>query len=679
VPVHDEKYEQAEALFREAIQAQPELHEGYMNLGSLYQMLDRHEEASSAYQSALHIDPNLHDARFCLGISEATLRTHRKAIDTFSTVLTLEPAYTRALYLKGLSHKALGDWEEARTDLESARLAFKKEGEEILFWEAKEHLDALEARAAVQELAFQELIYYFAKAKSDRQFAMAYVWLKELRARRPEETHWVEQEIHLLSEMGEHVLVQEALGRARTQFSDAAWPQVATARYHRAQEEMTLARQAAQQALEIDPENEDALYEYAFHLTDEEERYTTWTKAIEIQPLGTFSLYERGLLLMKQHKWEEALDDLVRFIRTYKGHVEAQIAIAQIIDHYDQMVEASPDDASVRQLRAKALQNMGRYEEAGLDWAYVIKLSPGDPKLYQARAATFTAAYDHNKALTNLNKAIHIDASDGELFVDRAATWLHLQNTSEAKKDILEAIRLNPNEGSYFLLLGKTERMLENEEASKDAFHQASRLSFESVELERELAMIALEAGDLERAVVHFKQALSYTTNDRILIDLAMTLQTLGEKEEARELLEEAVFAFPGRYEAQKELGLLLLELEEETREAVFLLRTVYEANPHDLEALFGYVVALYRMEKWQAAWENAGRYLVADGSETSIRKIRGIAAYHIEDFDTSRRDLAFFREANGTGDREVEQIWSKLPAEEAPTKKGSWWSRKKK
>ncbi|MEO0641550.1 MAG: tetratricopeptide repeat protein, partial [Bacteroidota bacterium] len=186
--VHDEKYELAEALFQEAIQDQPALHEGYMNLGSLYQMLTRHEEAMEAYEKVLSIDPNIHDARFCLGISEAALGHHQKAIDTFDSLLNLEPDYTRALYLRGLSYKALGSWEEAEEDLEAARIAFEQEGDRGLAIEAQEHIEALEARAAVKELAFQELLYHFGRAKSGNQFALAYIWLRELRDRRPEET-----------------------------------------------------------------------------------------------------------------------------------------------------------------------------------------------------------------------------------------------------------------------------------------------------------------------------------------------------------------------------------------------------------------------------------------------------------------------------------------------------------
>ncbi|MEL7195289.1 MAG: tetratricopeptide repeat protein [Bacteroidota bacterium] len=677
--VHDEKYELAEALFQEAIQDQPALHEGYMNLGSLYQMLTRHEEAMEAYEKVLSIDPNIHDARFCLGISEAALGHHQKAIDTFDSLLNLEPDYTRALYLRGLSYKALGSWEEAEEDLEAARIAFEQEGDRGLAIEAQEHIEALEARAAVKELAFQELLYHFGRAKSGNQFALAYIWLRELRDRRPEETQWVEQEIDLLTQMGEHERIQEALSRAKVQFADSVWPFVSAARYHRAQGQDTRAHQAAEQALQVDPDDEDALYERAFYLENEEEKYQMLSKVIEGGSSATPALFERGKLLLAQGKWEEALDDLVRFIRGRHAHVEAQLAISQIIDHYDEAVAAAPEDPAIRQLRARALQHIGRYEESGLDWAYAIKLSPSDPKLYQSRAATFSAAYDHNKALTNLNKAIHIDSSDSELFADRAAALLHLQNTSEAKSDILEAIKLNPDEVTYYLLLGKAERLLENEQGSHAAFEQAAQAGLAHPELERELAMIALEREDLGAATRHFEEALSFGPNYRIMIDLAMTLQARGEYEEAKKYLDEAVYQFPGRPEAMKELGLLFLSTEEETREAVFLLRTAYEANPQDIEALFGYVVALYRMEQWQLAWENAARYLVADPEDISMRKIRGIAAFHIEDFETARRDLAYVREGNETSDREVELIWGKLPVEELPTKKKSWWSRKKK
>jgi len=104
-----QRYGEAEPLFRRALQTEPGNAATHFNLGFALDKLGRHEDAVVALREATRLRPGLDRAWYGLGMALAALGRHAEAAAALHEAATLQPMNPHAWYALGMAHHALGN------------------------------------------------------------------------------------------------------------------------------------------------------------------------------------------------------------------------------------------------------------------------------------------------------------------------------------------------------------------------------------------------------------------------------------------------------------------------------------------------------------------------------------------------------------------------------------------
>jgi arylsulfatase A-like enzyme/Tfp pilus assembly protein PilF len=94
----ENRLDEAVAKVRQVLADDPDIVEGYTQLGNLYTKLDRHEAAADAYKQALSLDPEHRQATFSLALVYRRLGRLEEAELGFARVRELDPRDGRSLF-----------------------------------------------------------------------------------------------------------------------------------------------------------------------------------------------------------------------------------------------------------------------------------------------------------------------------------------------------------------------------------------------------------------------------------------------------------------------------------------------------------------------------------------------------------------------------------------------------
>ena len=91
------RWEQAHALYEQAIAMRPDFVEAHMNRGDLLLQMNQTTRAREAFLKALHYNPNYVDAHFNLGTALVQLDRRKEAEDSYRTAIKLDHTHSHAL------------------------------------------------------------------------------------------------------------------------------------------------------------------------------------------------------------------------------------------------------------------------------------------------------------------------------------------------------------------------------------------------------------------------------------------------------------------------------------------------------------------------------------------------------------------------------------------------------
>jgi adenylate cyclase len=203
-----------------------------------------------------------------------------------------------------------------------------------------------------------------------------------------------------------------------------------------ARENINAERTLFEQALEIDPNNADALAgdalsyqaEYQYGLTTTEIDYDAKIlgqadHAIALAPENMRAYFVKSVYLSSSHRVEESL-----------GVADAGLAI-------------NPNYAPLYAARGNAETSLGRFEQAKFDLQQAIRLSPRDPAIgwWHLGLGDVELGLGHfDAAIDDYHKAIEAGLSNFVPYADLAAAFALEGKVEEAKSSLAEARRLNP-------------------------------------------------------------------------------------------------------------------------------------------------------------------------------------------------------------------------------------------
>jgi tetratricopeptide (TPR) repeat protein len=85
------RYTEAERLFGEAVQLEPDDAHTHFNLGYVRDKLNRHEQAIASFREAVRLNRALDRAWYGMGMAHAALGRHADAVEAFGKAADLQP------------------------------------------------------------------------------------------------------------------------------------------------------------------------------------------------------------------------------------------------------------------------------------------------------------------------------------------------------------------------------------------------------------------------------------------------------------------------------------------------------------------------------------------------------------------------------------------------------------
>lgn len=101
-------YVQAEEIYRDLIEKEPENFNGYVGLGSSLVFQDKYEQALEAYSRALELNENSTESLVGLGSTYSKMGDYQSALDNYLEALALNPNDINAHYGTAIAMQNLG-------------------------------------------------------------------------------------------------------------------------------------------------------------------------------------------------------------------------------------------------------------------------------------------------------------------------------------------------------------------------------------------------------------------------------------------------------------------------------------------------------------------------------------------------------------------------------------------
>jgi len=180
-----------------------------------------------------------------------------------------------------------------------------------------------------------------------------------------------------------------------------------------------------------------------------------FTRAMEMDPNYSEYYNDRGSVLLKMDRLEEAERDYLRAIELSPPYPEVCTNLGQCYRAMDRMADARQaysraldlDPTSTLALvgRAEAAAGLGQAEAALADYDRALELEPAQPAVLASRAIVHYEAGRLDRALSDLDAAVALAPDLADLYQNRAVALRALGWAPEAARDLQAYLRLSPD------------------------------------------------------------------------------------------------------------------------------------------------------------------------------------------------------------------------------------------
>jgi len=316
-----------------------------------------------------------------------------------------------------------------------------------------------------------------------------------------------------------------------------------------------------------------------------DEASTVLTAALKAFPGSVPLANAMAVVLVKQHRHQEAINLLQQTVASNPGNQEAQVELFRLLVLTNHINLARPVGPKLLALR------------------------PNDPEVLYLNGIVERSVGDYPQAKIHLEKAV---ALDGEFFNSRynlGMVLVFLHEWKEAKEHLEKAIALGATEPQVHFELAKALRGLGDSDGALEQMKQYQQLKkAEEAELEANTAAgqgdAELADGKIQEAIAHYREAVDdLPGNAGYKFKLSIALHKAGDTEGERAQLEEAVKLDPDLAGAQNQLGFLL------------------SRNGNVTGAIEHFRMAVHAAPGWAEAWVNLAAELAENAQFADARE----------------------------------------------------------
>lgn len=284
----------------------------------------------------------------------------------------------------------------------------------------------------------------------------------------------------------------------------------------------------------------------------------TYEKALSLCPKLSEAHYNLAVSLSTQGRYGEAVEKFENALSLSEGNALylLGLAYAQVRSGklekaekiYSQVVDQNPQELQAYEGLAYVYDSLGRRDEAEKIILQAIKQNPNESSLYYNLAVLYEHASKKEQALEFYQKAI------------------------EKKSNFTDA---HLNLGKLYLLMGKFDQ-------ASNSLNKASFLSPKEAAVWLVLAQLEVRRGDFNAAREYLVKAKESGSSDvNVLVQEIIVLERLGEREEAKKLVEESLKKYNGSAEIFSVAGWFALR-NSNLEDAEKFLRKAISINKND-------------------------------------------------------------------------------------------------
>jgi tetratricopeptide (TPR) repeat protein len=226
-----------------------------------------------------------------------------------------------------------------------------------------------------------------------------------------------------------------------------------------------------------------------------DEMLAEWREVVREQP---DSRYELGRDLVEEHRFDEAVAELRRFIREYPQ---------------DNAVPAA------QSLIALALADEGKPGEAAQQWREILKLRPDDTDAKQALADALLAQKDFEGARAAYTELLTSAPANAAAWTNLGVALSSANHSAEATSAFRRAVELNPEDEQA--QLGLATGLLDERDVDGAIEHasSAARMTPNDPAAHTLLGIALLGRAKIDEAIAQFQASLSLAPDDQVARD----------------------------------------------------------------------------------------------------------------------------------------------------------------
>jgi tetratricopeptide (TPR) repeat protein len=508
------------------------------------------QDAEALYRAILQAQPNHPDANHNLGVLAVSLNKSELAVPLFKTALEANPNQGQfwLSYIDALIKEK--QFDNARNLLEQG----KKAGL------AGEKVDALEAHLATS-LLVQNPESLLPNQKNLNQ------------ARSPSQA-----EVNALLEnyqKGQYDLAENLAKDLIQKYPDHlfSWKVLSAVfkQTGRLQDSLT----ANQRAVEISPNDAEAhsnLGNTLKVLGRLEEAETSYKKAIAIKPDLAEAHSNLGITLQKLGRLEDAETSYKKAIAIKPDYAEAHSNLGITLQKlgrledaetsYKKAIAIKPKYAEAHSSLGNTLRELGRLEDAETSYKKAIAIKPDYAEAHSNLGNTLKELGRLEDAETSYKKAIAIKPDLAEAHSNLGNTLQKLGRQEDAETSYKKAIAIKPDLADAHSNLGITLQKLGRLEDAETSYKKAIAIKPDFAEAHVNLGNTLKELGKLEDAEMSYKKAIAIKPDYADAhYNFGTSLHELGRLEDAETSYKKAIAIKPDYAQAHSNLGNILQEL----------------------------------------------------------------------------------------------------------------------
>jgi tetratricopeptide (TPR) repeat protein len=406
-----------------------------------------------------------------------------------------------------------------------------------------------------------------------------------------------------------------------------------------------LNREAEEQwkaALTIDPKSSIALDGLSKLLLDDGD-YVSVIDLLRSEPLDEALAFDLAMAYGRAGMLDDAATVLAGALEKYPASLEVTNALVSVYVKQTRFQEASrlaeaayrhhPGSLEAEKLYLRVLVLNGDFDTARPLAHKLLAAAPHDFDALYLNGVLEHQAGDDLAARNHLEEAVQLDPKHYNARYNLGITLARLHDAEGARKQLEKAIELGASEPELRFELAKVLRSL----GETDKAQQQLKLYQEELKARANRTVAAQKSGQAEqemnqgnaqKAVTLYREALEATPNNAMLAyKLAMALDSTGNLEDERSVLEQATKLDVDFALAQNQLGYVLSRLgnlqgaEEHFRQAL-------RSAPDYLQAWINLAATLGMQSRFAEAQQAAARALALNpGNEEAKHLMRDLTA----------------------------------------------------